>query len=32
MKSLWSGRFDKGMDDLVAEFNSSILYDINLYK
>ena len=32
MKSLWSGRFEKGMDDLVAEFNSSIVYDINLYK
>ena len=32
MKSLWSGRFEKGMDDLVAEFNSSILYDVNLYK
>lgn len=32
MESLWSGRFEKGMDDLVAEFNSSIVYDINLYK
>lgn len=32
MKNLWSGRFGKGMDDLVAEFNSSILEDINLYK
>lgn len=32
MKSLWSGRFEKGMDELVAEFNASITFDIELYK
>lgn len=32
MKSLWSGRFEKAMDDLVAEFNSSISKDQILYK
>lgn len=32
MKSLWSGRFEKGMDELVAEFNASITFDIELYR
>lgn len=32
MKNLWSGRFEKGMDELVAEFNASITFDIKLYR
>lgn len=32
MENLWGGRFEKGMDRLVEEFNASITFDINLYK
>lgn len=32
MKSLWGGRFEKSMDELVAQFNASITFDIELYK
>ncbi len=32
MSSLWSGRFEKEMDQLVEEFNASISFDIKLYK
>lgn len=31
MKNLWSGRFEKGMDDIVEEFNASIFFDKRLY-
>lgn len=29
--ALWSGRFDKAMDELVEEFNASIFFDKRLY-
>jgi len=32
MGNLWGGRFEKGMDKLVEEFNASITFDIELYK
>lgn len=32
MANLWSGRFEKDMDDLVEEFNASILFDKRLYE
>ena len=32
MKSLWSGRFEKDMDELVKEFNASISFDQRLYR
>lgn len=31
MKSLWSGRFEKEMDDIVKEFNASIGFDQRMY-
>lgn len=32
MANLWSGRFEKGMDKIVEEFNASILFDNRLYE
>ena len=32
MAKLWGGRFDKNIDKLVDEFNSSINFDKRLYK
>lgn len=32
MASLWSGRFEKGMDDIVKEFNASIGFDKRMYR
>ncbi|MDR1965219.1 MAG: argininosuccinate lyase [Synergistaceae bacterium] len=32
MANLWAGRFEKGMDDIVAEFNASIGFDKRLYN
>lgn len=32
MASLWSGRFEKDMDELVKEFNASIFFDQRLYN
>ena len=32
MKSLWSGRFEKNMDDAVKKFNASIEFDKRLYN
>ena len=32
MKNLWGGRFNKGMDQMVEEFNASITFDITLYR
>lgn len=31
MANLWSGRFEKGMDDIVEQFNASIGFDQRLY-
>jgi len=31
MANLWSGRFEKGMDKIVEEFNASINFDKRLY-
>lgn len=31
MANLWSGRFEKGMDKIVEEFNASINFDRRLY-
>lgn len=31
MASLWSGRFEKAMDEIVEEFNASIFFDKRLY-
>jgi len=31
MVNLWSGRFEKGMDEIVEEFNASIFFDKRLY-
>ncbi len=31
MTNLWSGRFEKGMDEIVEEFNASIFFDKRLY-
>ncbi|UQZ89419.1 argininosuccinate lyase [Deltaproteobacteria bacterium Smac51] len=31
MANLWSGRFEKEMEDIVAQFNASIPYDQKLY-
>lgn len=31
MANLWSGRFEKGMDSIVEEFNASIFFDKRLY-
>ena len=31
MANLWSGRFEKGMDEIVEEFNASIFFDKRLY-
>ncbi len=31
MANLWSGRFEKGMDKIVEEFNASIRFDKRLY-
>lgn len=31
MANLWSGRFEKDMDELVEQFNASILFDRRLY-
>ena len=31
MANLWSGRFEKGMDKLMEEFNASIELDKRLY-
>ena len=32
MKSLWSGRFEKEMDEIVKEFNASIRFDHQIYN
>ncbi len=32
MANLWSGRFEKGMDRIVEEFNASIFFDKRLYE
>ncbi|MBO5564764.1 MAG: argininosuccinate lyase [Lachnospiraceae bacterium] len=32
MASLWGGRFEKEMDDLVKEFNASIRFDARLFR
>jgi len=32
MANLWSGRFEKPMDELVEEFNASISFDKRLYE
>ncbi len=32
MASLWGGRFEKEMDDIVKEFNASIGFDQRMYK
>ncbi|MEG0924185.1 MAG: argininosuccinate lyase, partial [Anaerovoracaceae bacterium] len=32
MASLWGGRFEKGMDDIVKEFNASIGFDKRMYN
>ena len=32
MANLWSGRFEKGMDKIVEEFNASIFIDKRLYE
>ena len=29
---LWGGRFEKGTDELVNDFNSSIRFDKRMYK
>ncbi|HAQ39834.1 MAG TPA: argininosuccinate lyase [Clostridiales bacterium] len=31
MTNLWSGRFEKGLDEIVEEFNASIFFDKRLY-
>ncbi len=31
MANLWSGRFEKAMDEIVEEFNASIFFDKRLY-
>ncbi len=31
MANLWSGRFEKGMDEIVEKFNASITFDERLY-
>lgn len=31
MANLWSGRFEKGMDEIVEKFNSSINFDNRMY-
>jgi len=32
MANLWSGRFEKGMDEIVEKFNASITFDKRLYE
>ena len=32
MKSLWSGRFEKEIDEIVKEFNASIRFDHQIYN
>ena len=32
MASLWSGRFEKDMDDIVKQFNASIGFDQRMYN
>ena len=32
MANLWSGRFEKGMDEIVEKFNASIDFDKRLYS
>ena len=32
MASLWGGRFEKDMDDIVKEFNASIGFDKRMYN
>ena len=32
MATLWGGRFTKGTDSLVNEFNASVMFDIRLYR
>jgi argininosuccinate lyase len=32
MANLWSGRFEKGMESIVEEFNASIFFDKRLYE
>ena len=32
MASLWGGRFEKDMDDLVKHFNASIFFDQRMYN
>ena len=32
MANLWSGRFEKGMDKIVEEFNASIFFDKRLFE
>ncbi len=31
MANLWAGRFEKGMEEIVAEFNASIGFDVRMY-
>lgn len=32
MKNLWGGRFEKDMDEIVKEFNASIMFDQRMYN
>ena len=32
MASLWGGRFEKEMDDIVKQFNASIGFDQRMYE
>ncbi len=32
MANLWSGRFEKGMDEIVEKYNASILFDKRMYE
>ena len=32
MASLWSGRFEKDMDELVKKYNASIFFDQRMYN
>lgn len=32
MASLWGGRFEKDMDDIVKKYNASIFFDQRMYN
>ena len=32
MASLWGGRFEKDMDELVKKYNASIIFDQRMYN